>query len=79
MSDASTRLWAKNIYGPLQDKTLKNVLIKKLVDEYGYSDKDGYQAESGDSGQGHQHARIPAFVVVHFSQPQLYVTFLVYL
>ncbi|MEA3254441.1 MAG: DUF1670 domain-containing protein [Candidatus Altiarchaeota archaeon] len=39
MSDASTRLWTKNIYGPLQDKTLKNVLIKKLVDEYGYSDK----------------------------------------
>jgi hypothetical protein len=39
MNDASKRLWAKNQYGSLQEKTLKNVLIKKLVEEYGYSDK----------------------------------------
>ena len=29
----------KKIYGPLQGRTLRNVLIKKLIDGYGYSDK----------------------------------------
>ncbi len=33
------REYAKNIYGPLQERTLRNVLIKKLIDGYGYSDK----------------------------------------
>ena len=33
------REYAKKIYGPLQGRTLRNVLIKKLIDGYGYSDK----------------------------------------
>lgn len=33
------REYAKNIYGPLQERTLRNVLIKKLSEGYGYSDK----------------------------------------
>ncbi len=33
------RGYAKNIYGPLQERTLRNALIKKLIDGYGYSDK----------------------------------------
>lgn len=33
------REYAKNVYGPLQGRTLRNVLIKKLIDGYGYSDK----------------------------------------
>jgi hypothetical protein len=33
------REYAKNIYGPLQGRTLRNTLIKKLIDGYGYSDK----------------------------------------
>jgi len=33
------REYAKNIYGPLQGRTLRNALIKKLIDGYGYSDK----------------------------------------
>jgi hypothetical protein len=33
------REYAKKIYGPLQERTLRNVLIKKLIDGYGYSDK----------------------------------------
>lgn len=35
----ASRSHAKQIYGPLQDKTLRSVLIKKLIEEYGYSDK----------------------------------------
>jgi hypothetical protein len=30
---------AKEVYGPLKERTLRNVLIKKLIDGYGYSDK----------------------------------------
>lgn len=30
---------AKDVYGPLQERTLRNVLIKKLIEGYGYSDK----------------------------------------
>jgi hypothetical protein len=33
------REYAKNIYGPLQGRTVRNALIKKLIDGYGYSDK----------------------------------------
>ncbi|RZN34952.1 MAG: hypothetical protein EFT35_08880 [Methanophagales archaeon ANME-1-THS] len=33
------RGYAKNIYGPLQGRTLRNALIKKLINGYGYSDK----------------------------------------
>jgi hypothetical protein len=33
------RDYAKDVYGPLQGRTLRNVLIKKLIDGYGYSDK----------------------------------------
>lgn len=33
------REYAKNVYGPLQERTLRNVLIKKLIEGYGYSDK----------------------------------------
>jgi hypothetical protein len=30
---------AKDVYGPLQERTLRNVHIKKLIEGYGYSDK----------------------------------------
>ena len=33
------REYAKNVYGPLQERTLRNGLIKKLIEGYGYSDK----------------------------------------
>lgn len=33
------RQLTKSVYGPLQDKTLKNVLIKHLIDYYGYDNK----------------------------------------
>ena len=33
------REYAKKTYGPLQRRTLRNVLIKKLIDGHGYSDK----------------------------------------
>ncbi len=33
------REYAKNVYGPLQERTLRNVLIRKLIEGYGYSDK----------------------------------------
>ena len=36
---ALKREYAKNIYGPLQERTLRNALIKKLIEGYGYSDK----------------------------------------
>ena len=39
MRDMFGRRTAKEVYGPLQEKTLKNILIRKLIEEYGYSDK----------------------------------------
>ena len=30
---------AKEVYGPLKERTLRNVLIKKLIFVYGFSDK----------------------------------------
>jgi hypothetical protein len=41
MTDKGTlkREYAKKVYGPLQERTLRNGLIKKLIEGYGYSEK----------------------------------------
>jgi len=41
MTDKGTlkREYAKNVYGPLHERTLRNGLIKKLIEGYGYSEK----------------------------------------
>lgn len=37
--DFSYRMWAKETYGRLQEKTLRNVMIKHLIENYGYESK----------------------------------------
>lgn len=41
MTDKGTlkREYAQNVYGPLHERTLRNGLIKKLIEGYGYSEK----------------------------------------
>ena len=33
------RNWAMEVYGPIQERNIRNVFIKKLIEGYGYSDK----------------------------------------
>jgi len=33
------RNWSMEIYGPIQERNIRNVFIKKLIEGYGYSDK----------------------------------------